>query len=76
MIIQIPDFSFQAYCTTVTHTFQMGEGGYFNTSVNIAAPARIPGSGNSSGGQLIGLPVAGGLVSGTGTPNAATGTGG
>jgi hypothetical protein len=74
MLIQVPDFSFQAYCTTVTHTFQLGEGGYFNTTANIAAPARIPGSGNDSGGQLIGLPVAGGLVSGTNLPNAATGT--
>jgi hypothetical protein len=76
MIIQVPDFSFQAYVTTVTHSFQMGEGGFFNTTVNIAAPARIPGSGNDSGGQLIGLPVAGGLVSGTNLPNRATGTGG
>lgn len=76
MLIQVPDFSFQAYCTTVTHNFQMGEGGFFNTVVNIAAPARMPGSGNDSGGQLIGLPVAGGLVSGTNLPNAATGTAG
>jgi cell wall-associated NlpC family hydrolase len=75
MLIQVPDFSFQAYVTTVTHSFQMGEGGFFNTTVNIAAPSRIPGSGNDSGGQLIGLPVAGGLVSGTSTP-AAAGTGG
>jgi hypothetical protein len=76
MLIQVPEFSFQAYCTTVTHSFQMGEGGFFNTTVNIAAPARITGSGNDSGGQLIGLPVAGGLVSGTATPNPAAGTGG
>jgi hypothetical protein len=76
MLIQIPDFSFQAYCTTVTHTFQMGEGGFFNTTANIAAPSRIPGSGNNSGGQLIGLPLAGGLVSGAGTPPPAAGTGG
>lgn len=75
MLLQVPDFSFQAYVTTVTHSFQMGEGGYFSTTANIAAPARIPGSGNESGGQLIGLPVAGGLVSGTNLPNAATGTG-
>jgi cell wall-associated NlpC family hydrolase len=68
MLIQVPDYSFQAYVTTVTHTFQMGPGGFFNTSVNIAAPARMPGSGNNSGGQLIGLPVAGGLVSGTNLP--------
>lgn len=73
MLIQVPEFAFQAYCTTVTHSFQMGEGGFFNTTVNIAAPARIPGSGNDSGGQLIGLPVAGGLVPGNTVPNAAGG---
>jgi len=76
MLIQVPDFSFQAYVTTVTHTFQMGEGGFFDTTVNIAAPSRIPGSGNDSGGQLIGLPVAGGLVSPGSTPAPAAGTGG
>jgi hypothetical protein len=76
MLLQVPDFSFQAYVTTVTHSFQMGEGGFFNTTANIAAPARIPGSGNDSGGQLIGLPIAGGLVSGTNLPNPAAGTGG
>lgn len=75
MLIQVPDFSFQAYVTTVTHSFQMGEQGYFSTTVNIAAPARIPGSGNDSGGQLIGLPVAGGLVTGAATPKPAAGTG-
>jgi hypothetical protein len=68
MLIQIPSYSFQAYVTTVTHDFKLGPGGYFNTSVNIAAPARIPGPGNDSGGQLIGLPVAGGLTSGTNLP--------
>jgi len=68
MLIQVPAFGFQAYVTTVTHSFQMGEGGFFNTTVNIAAPARLPGSGNDSGGQLIGLPVAGGLTSGTNLP--------
>ena len=72
MLLQVPDFAFQAYCTTVTHSFQMGQGGFFNTTVNIAAPSRIPGSGNNSGGQLIGLPVAGGLVSGTNLPNPVT----
>jgi hypothetical protein len=65
MLIQVPAFSFQAYVTTVTHSFQMGEGGFFDTTINIAAPARMPGPGNNSGGQLIGLPVAGGL---TGSP--------
>jgi hypothetical protein len=75
MLIQIPAFSFQAYVTTVTHSFQMGPGGFFNTTVNIAAPARLPGSGNDSGGQLIGLPVAGGLTAGTNLPIPGAGTG-
>lgn len=76
MLIQIPAFSFQAYVTTVTHTFQLGQGGFFSTTVNIAAPARLPGSGNDSGGQLIGLPVAGGLTAGTNLPVPGQGTGG
>jgi hypothetical protein len=62
MLVQIPAFGFQAYVTTVTHQFTFGQGGGFTTSVNIAAPARLPGNGNKSGGQLIGLPVAGGLL--------------
>jgi hypothetical protein len=74
MLLQVPDFSFQAYVTTVTHAFQMGDDGYFSTTANIAAPARIPGSGNDSGGQLIGLPIAGGLVTGSNAPNPAAGT--
>lgn len=76
MIMQIPAFGFQAYVTTVTHSFQMGQGGFFNTTVNVAAPARLPGSGNNSGGQLIGLPVAGGLTAGSNLPVPGTGTGG
>lgn len=76
MLVQIPAFGFQAYVTTVTHSFKMGQGGYFRTSVNIAAPARLPGRGNKSGGQLIGLPVAGGLTSGTNLPVPGLGTGG
>ncbi|MEV7675129.1 NlpC/P60 family protein [Streptomyces sp. NPDC088752] len=55
MLIQIPAFNFQAYVTTVTHSFKFGENGYFNTSVNIAAPARLTGD-----KKLLGLPMAGG----------------
>jgi cell wall-associated NlpC family hydrolase len=72
MLIQVPTFGFQAYVTTVTHSFQFGPGGYFNTTVNIAAPARLPGNGGNSSGNLIGLPLAGGL---TGQPSL-PGTGG
>jgi hypothetical protein len=76
MLAQIPAFGFQAYVTTVTHSFKMGPGGFFSTSINIAAPARLPGKGNKSGGQLIGLPIAGGLTSGTNLPIPGLGTGG
>jgi cell wall-associated NlpC family hydrolase len=62
MIVQIPAYGFQAYVTTVTHSFQMGPSGYFNTQINIAAPARLPGNDGDSSGNLIGLPIAGGLV--------------
>jgi cell wall-associated NlpC family hydrolase len=58
MLIQIPDFSFQAYVNSVTHSFQFGQGGFFNTSVNISAPARLNDTGNGAD-VLIGLPSAG-----------------
>lgn len=58
MLIQIPEFSFQGYVNTVTHSFQFGEGGHFSTSVNISAPARLNDSGNGAD-VLIGLPSAG-----------------
>jgi len=61
MLIQIPAFDFQAYVTTVTHSFSFGENGGFSTAVNIAAPARLPKSLNDRSHALIGLPVAGGL---------------
>lgn len=62
MLMQIPAFDFQAYVTTVTHTFSFGENGGFSTSVNIAAPARLPKSLNDRNHALIGLPIAGGLA--------------
>lgn len=43
MLLQIPSFGFQAYVTTVTHQGTFGENGQFNTTVNIAAPAKIAG---------------------------------
>lgn len=55
MLLQFPAFNFQAYVTTVQHNFKFGEGGYFNTSVSIAAPARLTGD-----KKLLGLPMAGG----------------
>ncbi|WP_428957955.1 C40 family peptidase [Streptomyces sp. cg35] len=56
MLIQIPEFNFQAYVTTVTHNFKFGKDGGFSTAVSIAAPARLTGKGN----KLLGLPMAGG----------------
>lgn len=61
MLLQIPAFSFQGYVNQVTHEFQFGDEGYFNTSVNISAPARLSDSGNAAD-VLIGLPRAGGLI--------------
>lgn len=58
MLMQIPEFDFQAYVTTVTHNFQFGQGGGFSTDVTVTAPARLSKQGASS---LLGLPVAGGL---------------
>jgi cell wall-associated NlpC family hydrolase len=61
MLLQIPAFSFQGYVNQVVHEFQFGDDGYFNTSVNISAPARLSDTGNAAD-VLIGLPRAGGLV--------------
>jgi cell wall-associated NlpC family hydrolase len=61
MLIQIPAFSFQAYVNQVVHTFQMGDGGSFATTINISAPAKLNDTG-SSANVLIGLPRAGGLL--------------
>lgn len=63
MLLQIPAFSFQGYVNSVTHSFQFGDDGYFNTSVNISAPARLSDTGNAAD-VLIGLPRAGGLIGG------------
>ena len=60
MLVQIPAFDFQAYVTQVTHTGKYGDGGGFTTSVNIAAPARLPKSQTDRNNVLIGLPLAGG----------------
>ncbi len=47
----------------MTHnSFSFGEQGGFSTSVNIAAPARLPKSVNDRSHVLIGLPIAGGLA--------------
>lgn len=66
MLIQIPAYDFQAYCTTVTHSFRFGEGGGFSTTVNIAAPARMPRGKKDRDNVLVGLPLAGGYKPGHG----------
>lgn len=63
MNIKVPAFDFGAYVTTVTHNFSFGEGGDFSTTINIAAPSRL--SAKDKGGNLIGLPIAGGLTPGS-----------
>lgn len=63
MLIQVPEYNFQAYVTAVTHSGQMGEGGGHSTSVNIAAPARLPDGSNTH--HLIGLPIASGMLQAT-----------
>ena len=69
MLIQVPALDFQAYVTTVTHTFRFGQGGGFSTTVNIAAPARMPKQGQGRDNVLIGLPLAGDYKPGRGTGN-------
>jgi cell wall-associated NlpC family hydrolase len=73
MLVQVPEFGFQAYVTTVTHTWQMGPGGGYTTTVNIAAPARLPGNDGKSQGHLIGMPLAGGLASSPSLPGTGSG---
>lgn len=62
MLLQAPWADFQCYVNAVTHTWQFGENGFFNTDVNIAAPARMPKADNPNGHVLLGLPLAGGLA--------------
>lgn len=69
MLIQMPWADFQAYITTVTHSFQFGSGGGFTTSVNIAAPARLPKTKTDRDNVLVGLPLAGDYKPGRGIGN-------
>jgi hypothetical protein len=41
MILRLPEFNFQAYITEVSHSFKLGEDGYFRTSASVCAPSRI-----------------------------------
>jgi hypothetical protein len=48
MIIQIPEYNFQAYVTEVTHQGSYGSGGSFTTTAQIIAPALIDKSKRSN----------------------------
>jgi hypothetical protein len=71
MLIQVPAFDFQAYITTVTHSFRFGDGGAFTTTVNIASPARMPKVGQGRDNVLLGMPLAGNYKPGRGVGNLA-----
>jgi murein DD-endopeptidase MepM/ murein hydrolase activator NlpD len=61
MLIQMPSFDFQAYIIAVTHTGSFGDGGKFETTVNISSPAYMPRKGEPDvHNALFGLPIAGG----------------
>jgi hypothetical protein len=49
MLLQIQEFGFQAYIHSVSHSWNLDEGGGFDTQVTIVAPSSLDGSG------LIGL---------------------
>lgn len=57
MLVQFPDYNFQAYVNTVEHSVAFGSGGSFSTRINISAPARIKDTGPED--RLYGLPIAG-----------------
>lgn len=56
MLIVIDSLKFQAYVTSVTHTFNFSNGGGFSTAINVIAPSSL------DGGGLYGLPRGGGTV--------------
>lgn len=72
MLLQVPKVDFQAYITTVTHTITFGEGGGYQTNLNLAAPAYMPRGGQANKDHaLFGLPLAGGYHPGRGIGNPA-----
>ena len=54
MLLVLPDQSFQAYITSVTHTWDLSANGGFQTSVQLIAPSSTE-SVNGQGNGLIGL---------------------
>lgn len=60
MLVQIPAYDFQAYVTSVTHSFSFGNGGGFHTTLNVIAPAHLKsGTSKNNANLLVGLPLAG-----------------
>jgi cell wall-associated NlpC family hydrolase len=57
MLLRIPEFGFQCYVKSVTHTGSYGPGGSFTTEVEVCAPANIGGA--DRGDLLSLLPEAG-----------------
>jgi len=45
MILRIPSVGFQCYVEKVTHSWSLGDGGGFQTSVDVVAPSAINGAG-------------------------------
>ena len=59
MLVQIPAYDFQAYVTSVSHSFSFGDGGGFKTTLNVMAPAHLAGNSKNHENLLVGLPKAG-----------------
>lgn len=50
MLIQLPNYGFQCYVTSVTHEFDFSQGAGFSTAATVIAPS------STSGGGIYGLP--------------------
>jgi len=57
MLLRVPEYGFQAYVQGVTHTFQFGQGGGFQTQADICSPSNI---GKSDRTDLLSLLPLGG----------------
>jgi cell wall-associated NlpC family hydrolase len=69
MLLQLPEFNFQAYIMSVQHSFQFGPNGGFTTQAQICAPARITQTEN----DIFGLLPLGGQNFATTSTNTTTG---
>jgi hypothetical protein len=57
MLLQLPEFNFQAYIQGVKHDFQYGPDGFFSTALDVVAPSRMSDSDKATVFGL--LPVGG-----------------